>query len=682
MTWAFFYPLAWLGALAIAAPVWLHLRRRVESTMVRFSAVQFLDDQPLATRAPLRLHNLALLALRILALLFLCTAFAWPYLPDDLPRQVSESQVHILDNTLSHQAERGFEKSRDTLAAALVAASPEQQIAVIELTALPRVVVQFGDRREDAPARVRALVPSSERGSYLSAFRMANGLLSTSLGERRRIVFWSDSQSNQWDSEATVPPFLERVDFELPSVTAESRPNAGVSLPRVQRAFIGERARLEGEVTLHIQGKSGQALASVRINGQELVKRKLSLADAPDTLVLAFQWEGDPHEWVRGEVQVEAENDSLAGDNRAWFAFPPVREGRVVLLARSPFLQAALAPEVMQGRWVTIRADATALDATALRDADALCLESRYLQSADARRLMNDFLARDRGVFLLIDHLSPVIQAFLRDHGIELRSVVNLPADSASFRYVFMQHPIFHPFRSPDFGNLLDIRVHRYRRLAAPQASPLVFSQHGDLLMFQTQRLHGKLLATTFGMEREETNWPLHPSFVPFLDLCLQSVRTEHDWPVQFEPGEQCVWNLPPDHSWKTLSIRAGNRELTRVPVTGNRVEFRVPSEPGLYDVTWDGESEAAHVLQVNPSPLESRLTYRSAKELVASWTLQDHPAAATPSATLGAIDLTRAEVLGQTWWWWFLLGGVMLLFGETLWTSLISVRRSRSSEN
>ena len=44
MNIAFFYPLVWLGGLAIAVPVWLHLRRRFERNVVRFSALRFLED--------------------------------------------------------------------------------------------------------------------------------------------------------------------------------------------------------------------------------------------------------------------------------------------------------------------------------------------------------------------------------------------------------------------------------------------------------------------------------------------------------------------------------------------------------------------------------------------------------------------------------------------------------------
>ena len=39
MSFVFFNPWFWLGAFAVGAPIWLHLRRRTETNVVRFSAV-------------------------------------------------------------------------------------------------------------------------------------------------------------------------------------------------------------------------------------------------------------------------------------------------------------------------------------------------------------------------------------------------------------------------------------------------------------------------------------------------------------------------------------------------------------------------------------------------------------------------------------------------------------------
>src|ERR1041385_2534009 len=189
MPLSFLNPWFWLGALALGAPIWLHLRRKQETNLFRFSALQFLEDQPRPRSNPWRLRNLILFLLRCFALLLLVATFAWPFLRGKDAALIKESRVYILDNTLSHQANEGFAHDRDRILSDLGKAGANIQIAVIELTSSPRVAVSFGDDRQAAKEKVKALQPSFQRGPYLAAFRQANTLLANSLGQERRIIF-------------------------------------------------------------------------------------------------------------------------------------------------------------------------------------------------------------------------------------------------------------------------------------------------------------------------------------------------------------------------------------------------------------------------------------------------------------------------------------------------------------
>ncbi|HEY5913842.1 MAG TPA: BatA domain-containing protein, partial [Verrucomicrobiae bacterium] len=165
MPFSFLYPWLWLGALALAAPLWLHLRRKEQTNLLRFSAVRFLDDQPAPRRSPMRLRDVLLFLLRLLALLLIVSAFAWPYLKGLDTAPIRESRVYILDNTLSHQANNGFDVDRARIATEIAKAGTDIQAAVVELTSVPRVVVAFGDSRAEAARKIHALQPSCQRGS-------------------------------------------------------------------------------------------------------------------------------------------------------------------------------------------------------------------------------------------------------------------------------------------------------------------------------------------------------------------------------------------------------------------------------------------------------------------------------------------------------------------------------------
>ena len=677
MSIAFLYPLVWLGGLAIAVPVWLHLRRRVERNVVRFSALQFLEDQPMPQRSPLRLRDLLLLAMRVLAVLLLLAAFAWPYNPEVLTEKPSESRVYLLDNTLSHQASAGFTRARNRLADEIEGAGPEAQIAVIELTARPQVISYFGESHQAVAQKVRTLEASFQRGSYTSAFRQVDALLADALGQRKRVLIYSDNQKNQWTEMLEAAPFLRDVEIEMVTTHEAAAANVALARPRVQRTFIGNESIVDLAVEVYHLGPLKTATVTIQANGKGIASRPVQLADQPEWAVFTAQWPADPGDYLSGEVSITGEPDALAGDNRVFFSLPPMKEGRVTLLADSPFLRAALSPEVMGGYWATrlLEPAEAAEELRAAELADALCLESKYLRSSDVRDLVMRYLNNRRAVLLIVNQMSPVVRTFLSQFGFEAQPNAAEVAETSTFRYVFTGHPVFRPFRSPDFGNLMDINIFRHNRLRATQATPLIFSQSGDGLFYQATDTKGPLLVCAFGFERSDTDWPLHPTFVPFLDLCFQNARGDADVVTTFEPGDMFVQDVPveePVHEF-VLKDRAG--ELRRGPVEDGRVEFAVPEKPGSYMLTYDADMADPMVLSVNASPLESDLTHLKASEDVESRLVRSSVDDPKPEVINASAKLTRSQIVRQNIWWFALLAGLALLFGESTWLAAAKER-------
>ena len=680
MPFSFLNPWFWLVALAVAAPVWLHLRRKKQTNLVQFSALRFLEDNPEPRRSPLHLRHLLLLALRVLALLCVVAAFAWPYLrgADTVP--IKESRVYVLDNTLSHQARDGFTRDRDRILTELGRADNSIQIAVIELASTARVVVSFGDDRQTARQKLQPLQPSFQRGSYLAAFRQASSLLANSLGQQKRIVFLGDNQQNQWNENISTPPFLRNVQIDLPKTAAPMLPNLSLSEPRAQRIFLGDKSLVNFTVKLSHIGEAKSANVTLRANGQVIFNRSVDLDQQPQTILLQAQWEIEPAAWLRGEVAVEGAPDALAADNHAYFSLAPVVEGKVALLAQSPYLRLALSPEIMRGQWATrvLEPAALAAELAADQDADVLCLESNYLQSGDARKLLWRYLTNGRGAVLLVNRVTPSIKGFLHELGFEAEETLD-PAKNAAekFRFVSFNHPIFHPFLSADYGNLMEITVSKYSSLKASQAMPLIFSEKGAGLFFQGTKFPGKLFVTAFGLDREHISWPVHPSFIPFLDLTLQAARAEDPAPTAFEPGEVTMIQLPATATAaREVVLKEESRELARTPVENGRAQIRMPDKPGLYTVTYDESSKVEKILSVNPSPKESELAYVDSPEALKVWRMNTPVTAKKSLVSVSPTALSLRGILQQQLWWWMLIGGLLALILEM---AVVQGRREHS---
>ncbi|MDA7874232.1 VWA domain-containing protein [Rhodopirellula sp.] len=696
----FLFPIMAVGSLLIGVPIYLHLRRRDEKNLVEFPTLRFLDDQPVARSRPMWPRNWPLMLLRIICILLLIASFSWPYFDNEQTVIVEESRVYILDNTLSVQTRNRFESARDQLADEIESADMTVQTGVIELGSTARVVARLGDKKQAAATAVRDISPGAERGDFVDAFRTAAEMLTNSLGAKRRIILLSDSQTNQWSLDANAPPFLKNIEVDTAHTAATDIVNLAISAPQARRVTRDGEAWIEAGVTVSLQGEHGPHDIVFRDRGREMDRVRLEPASdqietntEQQTIVgdaitygTAFaQWKADPTEWTVGEITLDGDTDDLAGDNRAFFSLPPIRKGKIELIVDSMFLRRALSPEVMSKRWDT---NTIKEESQIVRDSDSapdvLCLESHRLQAPDVRSAVRADLSAGRGVILFVNKITPVISGFLREMGIEAETSQQAPAEPATFRYVYAEHPIFAPFRTTELGNLAEVEFKNYRRLKVKDATSLAFSASGDPLVFEANAGPGRLIVFGFSFDRNDTNWPIHPTFIPFIDQTLQYVRGESKTETFFQPGESVVWNLPAGTQAKkivvspldpsTMGIRKGSDPII-ADVDDRTAIFSLPSQPGHFSIRYDLADSTGAILDVNPSPLESELVFESETTVLDNWRRNLNDTENLPTQTknnqtnrAAAISLSKMEALQQLNWWYILTAAMALLIAETIW--------------
>jgi hypothetical protein len=666
----FLNPWFLLGLVAVGAPVWLHLRRKDREKIVPFTGLRFLEDQPMAKAPPLTLKNLVLFLLRVLALALLVAAFARPYF-STAGMAATSSRVFVIDNTLSRQAENGLEHDKQYVLDQMAGAGAHEQIGVVVLGAEPRVVVNFGDSPQQAREKVQAVQPTTERGTILSAVRQADFLLKQSIGETKQIVVLSDFQKNQWTEDANAPPFLAPGEVKLPFLpTAPARSNFYVAEPRVQRIFIGEGALIQFTALIGRTGTISSAVVSLTSNGREILHRPIGLDAKTDKISVITQWEADPGAWLQGSLSVTADGDALPQDNACYFTVPPITEGRVALLSDSVYLQTALSGPVAHGHWKVETLNPTKLAdaniATPDTFADILMVDGDYLQSAQARMLVDRYFTAGRGVFIMAGSLPTLLTGFLEKLGFDpLPQLVPPGAGQlAPIRYFSPDSPVFKPFLVPDFCSLVDVRVGEPVHLSARDAKPILFGSHGDALLFDGTKDNGRFLLTTFGFDRKQTDWVVHPSFVPFLDSALQYLRPQVPLNATLEPGEIWLAQIPPELPVKTVVLSHDGQEVARATVNADhRALVRVPDQPGIYGLAYDQAPQVRQMLAVNPSERESDLTYFTAEpDILKAWTLNDTKKPVAQSA-LGIPASLMAASNSNVWWGLVLSGVAALLF-------------------
>ncbi|MCG8459509.1 MAG: BatA domain-containing protein [Holophagales bacterium] len=732
---SFLLPFLGLAALGVGVPLWLHLRHRRPKNLLPFSTLRFLEDQPEPRQGSLRLRHPWLLALRALAVALLALGFSWPYL-DAAPEGVTSSTVHLIDATLSRRADvtpegDAFRRDVDRVTRRLASAPAREQHAVVVLEGTPRVLAGFGDGREAAIRALAELEASHQRGSYLDALRLGQTLLDRGLGEARTLHVYGDFQANQWSEHETTPPFLRDLEVVLDgqapaSPRAADRasavprpwvPNAAVGAPQWRRIFVGDVTWVDLVLDLYHQGSLETVRVVVEVGGKAVIDRRLDLREAPPVVSLQAQWRAEPERWQVGQVWLEAEGDVLAEDDRAHFSVPPVAEGRVELISRSPFLEVALSPEVMAGRWRLQRLDPAdpEADRPVSRLADVLVLDASYLQADAVRRLMARQLSNGKGVVLFVDRVTPLVKGALRPFGIEPSPTPAAPAapaagvgaaagdaadgegeagghgtpdgDAERLRFVAMQHPIFRPFGERDLGDLSEIRLRPHPALDSARARPLIFGPRSEPALYQAAIAKGRLLVFGFAMELSHTDWPLHPSFLPFLDLTLQFARAATPLQTAWLPGE--LFRFRPEtvsdglqqsgpaetdpEWWRKLRLYRldssagdpgegpdldGSDTAVRADPAGmdpgttavrvamaepemvdGELRLTLPDLPGVYRLEY-GDGSTMAVLAVDPPVEESRLVYDPDPAALSAWRL--------PEAASAAVEADPREPPGE----------------------------------
>ncbi|HWQ92436.1 MAG TPA: VWA domain-containing protein, partial [Clostridia bacterium] len=564
-------------------------------------------------------------------------------------------------------AEDGFAQSRRQLLSELQGAGPAIQVAVVELTSAPRVIAGFGEHRASVAAKVRQLQPSFKRGSYLAAFRQANALLSNSLGRKQRIVLLGDNQENQWKEDLNTPPFLREVEVEVPKAPSAPLPNIGLSEPRLQRIFAGDKALIHFSVKLSHCGKPSTPKVIIRANDKTVLSKTIPLENQPDIILIQAQWPAEPEGWVQGQAMVEGSADALAADDRVCFALPPTAEGKLAVLTESSYLKIGLSPEIMKGKWNARFLDASQMSSSAqsVADSDVLCLDGSFLPVPGCAEMLQTHLAKGRGAVLFLNRLTPAIKENLRTLGFAAEDGPQRKQGSGRFQFVVFNHPVFRPFSSVDYGSLMEVTLHQHVTLKSAQAIPLLFGQNGVPVLFQSTRFPGKLFVAAFVMDRAHTSWPVHPTFIPFLDQILQAARGGDSTPSDYAPGEVAQVRVPAPETHDEIVLWDSQKELARSPLRDHTARLRVPEVPGLYYLRFPGSDRMEQIIAVNPPAKESHLVFASAPPNLPSWQLTSAGKEAVSKPAPERIG--TSTILQQRLWWWMVLGCLGALMLEML---------------
>ncbi|MDQ6830752.1 MAG: BatA domain-containing protein, partial [Gemmatimonadota bacterium] len=295
---------AWmLGALAAAVPLLIHLMRRRIGTQVEFPAVRYLVRAEREHSRKLRLRNLLLMILRVLAVLFVAGAAARPVARVGSGGHAPTSMAIVLDNSLSSSVIQAGHPVLDDLKTrardVLRRASADDHIWLITVDGVVHggsvgAVMQAIDRVE----------AFGGAGDLARALARASGLVRAGVLNEREIAIITDGQATSWKTPVSIGD--AKVLVYRPK--GAPPPNHGVIEATASPSRWTPRGAVQARVLV-----ADSATYRITLEGRTLARG--SVARDGEILVRASPPERG---WVSGTVEVEP--DELRGDDVRPFA--------------------------------------------------------------------------------------------------------------------------------------------------------------------------------------------------------------------------------------------------------------------------------------------------------------------------------------------------------------------------
>ncbi len=637
-------PWALAGVLTVGLPVWLHLLRKHKTTPVPFSSLMFFERRTQSSIKHRRLQYLLLLALRAAVLALLAFAFARPYLESRIAALAGGPKLTVLaiDNSFSMRDGDHLAQAKREAAGVASKLRAEDKLQVLAFGSQVQVM-------GDAAAAIQLIEPSDARSSFAELSRALRAIGKASRMPVEAHLF-SDMQKSSLPANFADLRLGEGVQLIAHPVADKRTGNFAVENVNAPRRVYGSgKARVEATVAGY-GTEQAKRRAALMLNGREMDAKSVDVP-AGGRATVEFTGVELPYGLNRGEVRIDSA-DQLPDDDRFHFAIERA-EARKVLF-------------VHDGRNRDALYFKTALEAAA---ESAYAVEAVTPEQSANLDLHHYAFVTLSDVGVLPGSFESSLRDYVRGGGSVL---IALGAQSAlRSRVPVFDEAVVEPryyardaerFQSaawldeghPSIRNAQhwdDVKFYQAVRVNAGSAH--VAAKLGDdtPLLLEKQVGEGRALVFASTFDNVANDFPLHASFVPFIEHTANYLARQEEGPSNYTVGSFLELRQAKQQGAAVDVLDPkGERALTLDEAT--RSQTMPLTMAGFYDVKRpSGQHE---LVAVNADRRESDLEVLPA-ETLALW---QNTAQGQQNAGSGG----EAEGPKPIEFWWYVLIAVLLL--------------------
>ena len=310
---------------AAGLPVLFHFLLRQKKRQILFPSLMFFYQADPKLRARRKLHQLLLLLMRVLLILFMLLALSRPRFQSTAPMGGRLSVVTVIDNSGSMSGDAGDDLTKLDLAVQgtrRLVASLGQQASMNILTLVAGPDFPVGDalinEKERLLTALDALESTAAMGNPGQTLSEACALIKAHAGTGGVVHVFSDLQESEWTAQEVAPEEIDSdIRFVFHKIASPPRTQANVAIGSIQ--FPQHKILPRHPLTIGVVCRNNsQATATVRVNSvdNQEVKQSQPVVIEPGRTQLVqvtthLDKAGD--HWLR----VWIEGDGFAADNEA-----------------------------------------------------------------------------------------------------------------------------------------------------------------------------------------------------------------------------------------------------------------------------------------------------------------------------------------------------------------------------
>jgi hypothetical protein len=670
---SFLAPLFFAGLATLAIPVLIHLIQKERKNVVVFPSLMFLKRVPYQSVRRRRIHNWALLILRLAAIALMVAAFARPFVRGTtLAASVEGSRdvVIMLDRSYSMGHDDQWQRAQRAARDAVNGLRPGDRASLVMFSTSAAVAVRPTNERARLISEIEAAKPSAASTRFGPAFKVAGSLLAESNLPRREVVLISDFQRAAW----TGAEGLRLPDGTVVTpvvVNAGNVTNVAVTPATVQREmFQGQdRAIVTGGVLNRSAAPVNGANVSLEIDGRVVQSIPVSMA-AHGAATATFAPVTITADNTRAAVRIS--DDALAADNAFHFVLTPPRPVDVTLVSRSTrnsalYLMRALAIGESPRFAVTER-NVDALTDEVLNRTRVIIFDDVSPTDATAARLTR-FVESGGGIFVANGPQASWSGTAANLLPANAGSVVDRTRGATgTLGGLAYGHAVFEPFRAPRSGDFSAARFYGYRTVtAAKDAQVLARFDDGAPALIERPIGRGRVLMWTSTLDLYWNDLALKPVFLPFMHQVVRHLGAYRERPSASTVGQ--VIDLTEFVASGTPGTKPSGRLVLspsgqREDLEGDRSLVLELAEQGFYEIREARPGSPTAVAASNVELVESDLTAVDPQEIAAAVTAGGRVTGRT-DAEITLPD--EAQERTQRLWWYLMFAGILLLTAESV---------------